>query len=497
MLKRSFTYMVGQGLSAAISLVLLRVYTKYLSPDEFGIGSLIIITVAFGVTIFSFGINSTYMVKYYKLTDLERREAFSVVTIFFLAIVPISALLLPLSKYFQGYFVNDFKQIHFVILGLAILFGEYYQFFLTNLQIQQKAAEFVMGVVGYAVCAGSLNLYFILIVDAKGLSFLYSLLISNFVFTLFGMVFFRSHFIRVDPITVVANLKSLFRLGWPIVPSQISAAVLTSGDKYILNLMASPAEVGVYSVAYRFGSLVESLFVIPFFNAYNPIAYNLFVKDKNKFVTMQKEYLLLFVLILGMLIICVSYPFEYIFKGWIDERYWGGYGLIWIIAGAFFLEGIGFIFNPVLFMHEKLKYSMYTLILCSTLNIIMNLILMPTLGMSGGAMACLLTYLLFMNACLIINNKIFKIDYNMRRVVMILCVVLVCVLTQNWGKVSNMSIAFGMRGIVTSIFLLSLVWMNSSFLIISISKISRLRNHKLLCFLKIIETVKKTMLKRL
>lgn len=431
MLKNSFVYLIGQGISSVISFILLPIYTHLLTPNEFGIASLFITTIFLGITFFSFGLNTGYMIKYFKVDNTEKKKLFSIVAVLFLLVLPIIIMSSPFTPVFKNVFGFNFNLFHLFVLGLSIFAGLYYQFFVALLKVQQKAVVFVFFNIGYALLLGCFNLLLIIVFRQKYLSFLYSMFLVNVIFALVGVVYYRDFFIKLKIQKEGTSARELLRISWPIIPSQISSSVLSSADRYVLNALVGPNPVGLYSVGSRFFSFIESFLLYPFFNSYNPVAYELFVKDREAFKELQKKYLIYFSSIMALFFLFTSIFFEDFFKLVFDERYWPAYSTIGLLALAQFFQGLSFLFNAVQTMFEKLYYSMYLIMSAALLNIILNFILIPKFSFLGSALATMISYCFICIGSYVINQKIFRIAYACNKVITMGIVVVLILILQH------------------------------------------------------------------
>lgn len=412
MLKKSLVYIIGKGISAVLAIVFIPLYTKYLAPPEYGLSSIILITIGFGSTIFTYGLNTGFMVMYYKFDKETNRKIFTLIHLLFLALLPISLIFSPFYNTGKLFFGTDFTLIRFWLTCLTILFFLYYNFYTAFLRLQQKPLLYVIFNLSYTLVVGLLTLWFILYLKLSYWSFLYSTFIGNILFTIAGSVYYRRFFKKFSFREQAVNIRRLFRICWPILPSQSANYLLNSGDKYILKLKRSSSEVGVYSISYKFGSLIESFLIGPFFESYNPVAYNTFANDIEGFKKMQVKYLDFIVIAFTSIVMLLSSLFEPIFKLFINVRYWAGYNLIWFIVFAYLFIAMNYLIGIVVTMSEKLYYTMYIIFFTAILNIVLNLCLIPSLGMIGAAIAFLTSYFINLILIILVNQKIMLIKYH-------------------------------------------------------------------------------------
>ena len=185
-------------------------------------------------------------------TESEKRTVFSTSLIFvlmcalcFLAVIFfntdfLSQLLVKTNNY--AFFLK-------IVLG-SVFFNLFRLFGLAYLRALEKPVHYsTLNIIHFTLLV-SLNIYHVLFLKQS----------------IFGVVkssFFASGFLfLVIALTVFRNigfafsfdiLKKLLHFGMPMMPGVIAGWILTVSDRYLLNWFASPAEVGLYDIAYKFG----------------------------------------------------------------------------------------------------------------------------------------------------------------------------------------------------------------------------------------------------
>lgn len=431
MFKKSFVYFIGQGLAAIIAIVLIPLYTKYLSPGEYGYATIIQITIMYGSSLLSFGLNTGFMIRYWKVDEYQRKKLFTIVLLFY-CIVPILFLIASPFYNFLGSFMGaGFNLFYFWLLGLTIFSALYFNFYLALLRNQLKAKLYVFFSVGNALVMALLNIYFIVERHLGYWSFFYSTFFSFFIFALIGTIYYRKYFVMLNLKQDKITFISLLKMSWPILPAQAALGVLTSADRYILKYIVSESAVGIYSIGNKFGSLIRSFFMEPFIGSYAPIAYELFVKDITQFKELQKKYLILTTLFYIYIVIAASVPFEFFFKLFINYRYWEGYSVIGIVLLGYMFIAIPYTIGIVQTMFEKLQYSMWISIFAAVLNIGLNFIFISFWGYIGAAITFTFSYFLIMLVTIYVNQKLLHIDYDWLRIFWIISIGIIIVLLEH------------------------------------------------------------------
>lgn len=429
--------MLGKGIAAVISIVFIPLYTRYLSPGEYGMVTLILLSATYGTTILAMGMNTGFMIRYYKSDEKQRKTLFTIVLLFFFLVIPFFIILSPFYRLLQPVFGKDYHLFHFWLLGLLIWFSMIFNFYTSLLRNQLRATLFVLFSIGSSIVINILTLVFILWLHLSYWSFFYANLIGNLVFAICGTVLYRNYFTRISWSADSSLLRSLLRISWPVLPTQVASTISNSADRYILNYEKGEQAVGVYSIGYRFGTLLQQFLIEPFFGSYIPVAYELFVKDRKKFTEYQKKYLILIVLGYVSVVIMLCIPFEYLFRVFINARYWAGYPVIGLIVLTYLFMAIPSIIVTVQTMMEKLQYSMWLSFAGAAIYVLLNIILIPVFGFIGAGFAVLVTNIFVCTISIVINQKLFRIDYNWNKMILIIIIGCATVICQHALNVNN------------------------------------------------------------
>ncbi len=188
-------------------------------------------------------------------------------------------------------------------------------------------------------------------------------------------------------------LRISLKFGLPLVGLEFLNHILTYGDRFLIQLFCNPDALGIYSVGYNLASYVSNILLVPLSFAVTPVLMETWARDgeeaTRRFLTSTTRYVAL-----------VFFP---VLAGFITV----GDELLLLLASAKYREagiiipfaviGAGFfalanVFNAGLIIHKKTgKILLYSFI-AATLNILLNLLLIPKSGIIGAAIATLIAY---------------------------------------------------------------------------------------------------------
>ena len=181
-----------------------------------------------------------------------------------------------------------------------------------------------------------------------------------------------------------------FAFGVPTLFHTLSHQVLTSSDRIMMDMFSiSESEIGIYSFFYSFVMMLNIIL-----NALNsswvPFLYeDLDKKNYDKLNVRIKNYVQLFT-ILACGFILLSKEVSQLFS---DREFWSGVPIIPFLTIVVYFT---FIYQfPVNFEFFKGKTKIIAIgtILAAVENIILNCLMIPSMGMYGAAIATLISYL--------------------------------------------------------------------------------------------------------
>ncbi len=207
------------------------------------------------------------------------------------------------------------------------------------------------------------------------------------------------------------NWKSFFNFSFPIVPHVIFMWGLMSADRLILSGMVDKSEIGVYDIAYLLGSGI-AIFGTALLLPWLPTFYR--QTDKASAANFFTERAL------SQIVICLAIALSVnLFALELAKLMTASYALkvvplIQLILPATFLLTVNAIFEKPL-VHQK-KTAKISMLSGSAfaLNLILNFLLDPILGVYGAAIATVIAYAFLAVACILLSNRYLEIKWNLR-----------------------------------------------------------------------------------
>lgn len=403
---RAIIYAGTNALQGGLSLLLLPVYARYLSPADYGIIGLTssvtgVLTLLLGLGIY--GAITRYYFEYRH--DPSRLRAF--ISTNFLFVVAIG-LVLALVLTWLGAFVWDAiggGQIPFspyLLLALWISYSAMLvQLPLVFYRAQQRAELYAGLQVGMFLARTSLILFFVVWRDLGAYGQLLGDLIGTAVFAVLMSLFLLREYFSTALRT--SYLRVTLRYGLPLVPHVVAGWTLAAVDRVMLESRIPLADLGLYTLGYQLG-MIMSLLVSSFHQAWAPHYFDLMERPLEAEGAVRRT---LNLYVPAMSFVCVfgsMFGVEAVL--WLLPARYGGSGrFIPPILLGYLFQGLYYFASLPLFYHKHTSLIPRITIAAAILNVSLNLWWIPIMGAMGSAWATTVSFLVTFVLAFISSRK--------------------------------------------------------------------------------------------
>lgn len=420
-IKHSAIYGLGNVSTKLVGIVLLPLYTKWISVAEYGVLGLLELLSRFGFAVFSMGITTAFFRWYGLSEDEQERRRIVFTSILFLCITNavVIVLLSMLRGHLSQWLFSDERYNQAIVIVLCDVGLTTVLAIPRNLlRLQERSALYCFSTVTRLTVALLLNIYFVAVRRWGVEGVVVSQLLSSLFLSL-SLAFYVGR--NVSLRFMSGMLGAMLRYGAPLILASMSSILLNLGDRYVLKALSSLQEVGLYTLGYKVSGVVNMLLVQAFTLSFFPIIWNVVHRpDANVFFSRILTYFS-FVVCWGVLGISL-FSRELIEMFARNSAYWGGYRVVFPLAFSYFLIGVIYIFNTGLYLSKKTSHILVLTAGAALFNILLNILLVPLWGMMGAAVTTVLSYGALAVATYHVAQRSYLIPYDLKRV-LILCVV--------------------------------------------------------------------------
>jgi O-antigen/teichoic acid export membrane protein len=389
---------------------MIPIYTRFLLPEDYGTLEMLDFFISmFGILVF-IAIRSAITRIYYDYMVVEEQK--EVISTALVSTLIICGVAVGVSLNFScGISQLIFMNKNHCNLVTLVLITFYLQTIsdigFAYLQIKQQSGFFTILSVIKVFIQLSLNILF-LVVLKKGV---YGLLLGGLISSVLMALYFFVYLTFETKLKFSkTKLKQLLSFGIPLVPANMATFVVNSVDRYLLNYFSSLAAVGIYSLSYKFGMLIQIMITGPFISIWLPKRLEISRQHNAKRIyALVTTYYFLIVCFIALSLSVFSRELILIMA---DAAYSDAYKYIGIIAFSYVISGLVYHYNIGMHIRKQTKYVSYINVPTAIINVLLNLVLIPRFFIWGAAISTIISFV-FRSLCYyLVNQKIFPIPFE-------------------------------------------------------------------------------------
>ena len=178
----------------------------------------------------------------------------------------------------------------------------------------------------------------------------------------------------------------MIRFGLPLVPATLISVLNPLVDRIFLLRLSSLEVVGEYAVALRFPALV-AMATSAFSLVFAPYALRLATEKREQLPVFLRDTLNWVLLLWGLAFCALALTTAPLFRLLIDVTFWGGIPVVWLLSLAHYSTAAAIITNIGFGLAKASRPALVLATVSFLVNVILNLILIPSFGMAGAALA--------------------------------------------------------------------------------------------------------------
>lgn len=374
--KNSGLFFIANFGSKIVTFLLVRFYTEVLTTEEYGTLDLINTTVNLAIPIVTFCI--TEAVLRFSIDDLgNRKKIFSLGLTVGIIGNAVFALTAPLLYHL------DFFKDNLLMLYLLTFANTLYIVCAHFSRGIGKTQIFAIAGFLLTVLQVGLNLLFLLGFNWGVKGYLWALFIANLVTAVF--VFYAAKLYKYIGWSFDKTyLKSMLKYSLPLIPNSVFWWIMQSSNRYVITLMLSSGDNGIYSVANKIPSIISTISNI-FFQAWQLSSVDeAKSKDKDKFYS-EIFNLTALVLICGSsLVLIILQP---LYRILVEESFYSGWQCTPFLMLAMVFSCFSSFFGTNYVAMKKTNGVFVTTLIGAVVNLALSLVFTHFFGIRGTSLA--------------------------------------------------------------------------------------------------------------
>lgn len=406
LLSNSVIFSVGSLGSKIVSFILLPLYTFYLTTGEFGTVDLVIATSTMLVPVVSLSMQDAVL--RFAMDDSQKRDLV-LSSAFFIGFIGLmlSLILYPVLNLING--LNNY-----IIFLYLLLFVEIFEI-ITSQYARGIGRSKLFALNGFLLSlnTGLLNLLFIVVFDLGINGYLIATFLSYLISSIFLAVKLKLH--KTIKISAIKKdvIKNLITYSVPLIPNSVMWALINASSRYFILFYLGVKYNGLFAVASRIPAIINIISSV-FSQAWQLSAIEEFENvNRSKFYNSIFEILSSVMFLSTFLIIIILKPgFKFIF----DLEYYNAWEVVpFMLIGIVFSSFASF-FGSIYIASKKTSGVFKTSIYGGLISLVLNLLLIPKIGLIGTGIASMISFLVMFIARVIDTKKIIHIEINWKKI---------------------------------------------------------------------------------
>lgn len=414
LLKDASLYSVSSLLARGFSLITVPIYTRILSPADYGALDLLSYTAVLVVLIMGAALDQAVARFYLDVEDdSEKKRIASTVLIYNIFVF---ALLIPLAKPLAGWMAHGWlgDQVDEATVVLAFIYiwvNAIYYIANNQLKYLFLSKQFALCNIGNTVLSIVLSFVFIVYFKWGIFGIFLGMTLGAGLFALLSLYYARASYALTYH---WGTLKQMLVYSLPLVPGTLAFYLMQYVDRFAINALSSLHDVGLYGIGARLASLVN-LFLMGFQGAWSPIVFKSFREKEapEKFKVVFNYYLFTVLTIL----VGLSLFGREILLLLTTKTFSQGFVVVPLLVLAAILASIGQYFTYGIQIAKKSHYTLFLNCVALAINVALNYFLIPWLGIIGAALATVLSFVFLTVVGMRLSQKLYHVPYKWLNIV--------------------------------------------------------------------------------
>jgi O-antigen/teichoic acid export membrane protein len=405
-------YGLSSILGRSIAFLLLPLYTRVLSPEEYGIRAMVALGIELTMLLVAFGLKEATTRFYVGGPDgVLRPHAASTGMLTHAGLIGAGvAVGLVASPWLAGALLGDSTLAPYLRLGLiAGFFMHVHEGAFVYLRARGRARTVAMISLATLVASVALNLLFVVVLRWGVAGIFYSEIL---VFAVSGTIFTTRALREVGVRWERPLALAMMRFGAPLMVMPFAWLFVTRADVMFLTHYGSLAYVGIYALSVQCAQVLWLAVVYPFRNMWDPMQFRIGEDDAGRRMfrrTFQWVTFLAVVAAFGCALVA-----EDVIRVMAAPAFHGAAAVVPILVIAHVLEAVYVFFNTALLVRNRTTLVAAVAVITVAANLAANAVLVPHFLAGGAAAARVVAQAVMVLTTCVLAQRLWPQSPNLR-----------------------------------------------------------------------------------
>lgn len=427
--KNASHYILASLLPIAVSVLMLPIYTLYLSPTDYGILALVLSLQAFLPILMTLQIQGSIPRFYFEYCDDKAKLKVFISTILLFMVILSTASVLFLSTYLDEIldliFPKTIGYNDIFVLGVwSSYLTVFSSLFINIIRVQQRSMLFMKASLSLFFISLIIQIFEVVVYERGAYGVVEATLISTLLSLIVYATIVREFFIFKFNLKIIIEPM---KYSLPLIPHALSGLIFMYSDRIILEKSVTLLIIGLYMFSDKIAMVFKTI-VNEFNNSFSPYFNERSKQSKSIAVTETQNISLVFIYVVAMSVIVLSLFSVEVVYFLFDERYFETWRMIPLLSSAYVFRSL-YCFSSSGLFYEKMTGKVAIITIVSGLvNIALNLWLIPLYGVIAAIYTTIFSFLLTFIMAEIMSYKIFYLHLDLAKIFSIVGFMFVAIL---------------------------------------------------------------------
>jgi len=291
-----------------------------------------------------------------------------------------------------------------------------HEYLLTLFRLEERARAFFAVTIANVLAAIAITVALVVGADEGARGLLLGSYVSGGLFVL-GLIVVHRRRLSLWPDRPL--LRRMLRFGLPTMPAELSLYGLNFVDRIIVARTLGFAEAGLYALAIKFAQGINIL-VRGFQLAWPPLAYS--IRDDDEARRVYARVVTLFLAGCAFVVVALWLFARWIARALAAPEFFDSYEAVGLVSAAIALYALYMVQLVILGRTGRTEFNFPATLAALVVNIVLNLVLVPPLGIAGAGLALLASYLVVVALMYGFTQRLFPVPYEWGRLARVILV---------------------------------------------------------------------------
>lgn len=452
-------YTIGSVLRQLVGFIMLPIYTTYLTPADYGVVSLLGVSIAIFELVMGARFAQAIPHFYYSESENHIRNrilstALTITSLFsIVGVIGVWLIKDPLAKAFFG---NTDFSLYLAVYGILLFTTGVENFGLMYLRILEKPIVFVLVSLLKLVVQLSLNIYLIIVLEYGIMGVIISAVVSSSIFcVIFLFQIYKRCGISVDK----KFMYRLFKYTWPLWLGGAASLYIYSSNRYFIRMFSGLDDVGLFGLAEKFSMILGVLVWQPFGNWWQTERFKILNNSSDYKTEFQKIFDII-VTVMVIAVLSISLFSEIIINIMSAEEFHSAYTATAPLAFGMLFFDLSLFFNLSFLAKERTIAMAYLKYISAIVVTAFYLFLIPQYGFLGASYAILATNIILFLSTYYLGKRILDLGVAFKYFIFILSISISVLYIDNFISTLDLLVVelFIYKSVIIVVFIMAMLY---------------------------------------